>query len=239
MSKNQKILLAIVYIISLGLIFLAIFKYFDFTRISDYSYIKYKAETTLSFRNDHYIFFILLFVIFSIIWILLLGFASPLALVSGFIFGKYFGTLISVLSFTVGCTLLYILARLYFRDLVIKYLSKKIHKFKTLFNKNELLYFMLFRFAGGGGVPFAIQNLIPVIFDMKKKNYFYSTLYGLVPTVFILNSLGAGLEKIIRTSSKPSLFDVILDPNIYLPILGFLIVLIVSFFIKNKFFKNK
>ena len=134
----------------------------------------------------------------------MLGFASPLALVSGFIFGKYFGTLISVLSFTVGCTLLYILARLYFRDLVIKYLSKKIHKFKTLFNKNELLYFMLFRFAGGGGIPFAIQNLIPVIFDMKKKNYFLLNLIWISSNCFYFEFPWSWIRKIIRTSSKPN-----------------------------------
>ena len=56
---------------------------------------------------------------------------------------------------------------------------------------------MIFRFAGGGGAPFAIQNLLPVIFNMKVKNYFFSTLCGLFPTVFILSAIGEGLEKII------------------------------------------
>ena len=31
--------------------------------------------------------------------------------------------------------------------------------------------------AGGGGIPFAIQNLLPVIFNMKVKNYFFSQHY--------------------------------------------------------------
>ena len=40
------------------------------------------------------------------------------------------------------------------------------------FNKNELVYFMIFRFAGGGGIPFGIQNVLPIVFDLKVKNYF-------------------------------------------------------------------
>ena len=44
--------------------------------------------------------------------------------------------------------------------------------------------------AGGGGIPFAIQNILPVIFDMKVKNYIFATLLGLVPTTFISVALG-------------------------------------------------
>jgi uncharacterized membrane protein YdjX (TVP38/TMEM64 family) len=114
-----------------------------------------------------------LFFLFCIIWILLLGFATPISLIAGFLFGKLYGTLISVFAFTIGCTLLYYLANQYFKSLIIEKLSNKISKFKEIFNKNEFLYFMIFRFAGGGGTPFAIQNLLPVLFNMKLKNYFF------------------------------------------------------------------
>ena len=157
---------------------------------------------------------------------------------SGFIFGSFAGTIISVLGFTIGCTSMYILAKIYFRELIIKHLESKIIKFKNLFNKNEFLYFMIFRFAGGGGIPFAIQNVLPVIFDMKVKNYFYASLTGLVPSIFIINTLGSGIEKIIELNEKPSMTEIILNPEIYLPLLGFLLILIISYFLKKKFFKN-
>ena len=66
---------------------------------------------------------------------------------------------------------------------------------KNLFNRNEFFYFLIFRMAGGGGIPFAIQNLLPVIFDMKVKNYIFATLLGLVPTTFISVALGSGIRK--------------------------------------------
>ena len=168
----------------------------------------------------------------------MLGFGSPLSLVSGFIFGKYIGTFICLTSFTIGCSFLYLLANAYFRDLVEKYLENKIGKLKNLFNKNELIYFMLFRFVGGGGIPFGIQNVLPVIFNMRIKNYIYATFLGLVPTTFIICSIGSGIENIIENNESPTIFDAILNPEIYIPLLSFILILIISYFIKNKVFKN-
>ena len=172
MSKNFKIVLAIIYLISLGLILFGFFKYIDITQLSNFSYIKEKSKFLIILKDDNLILFTFLYLLFLIAWTLLLGFASPLAIVSGFVFGKAFGTIVSVLGFTFGCTLLYVLANFYFRDLIVNKLSQKISSFIKLFNKNEFYYFMIFRLAGGGGTPFAIQNLLPVLFKMKVKNYF-------------------------------------------------------------------
>ena len=97
---------------------------------------------------------------------------------------------------------------------------------------------MIFRFAGGGGIPFGIQNVLPVIFDMKIKNYFFSTFIGLIPTVFIINSLGSGVESLIEDNDTLTFSDVLFAPEIYLPITCFLILIFLSLFLKNKFFKN-
>ncbi len=97
---------------------------------------------------------------------------------------------------------------------------------------------MIFRFVGGGGMPFCIQNILPVIFDMKIKNYFYASLIGLAPIVFIINSLGSGIEEMIGVNDEIKYQDVILNPSIYWPIISFLIILFISFFIKKKIFEK-
>ena len=171
---------------------------------------------------------------YAIIFLPLLG-----SLISGFLFGKFYGTLISVLGFTIGCTLLYILANQYFKDLILHKFSNKISKFKDIFNKNEFLYFMIFRFAGGGGIPFAIQNLLPVIFNMKVKNYFFSTLFGLFPMVFILCAIGEGIEKIIENNIDPSFINMIQNKEILFPMLGFFVIIIFSFILRKIYFKNE
>ena len=96
---------------------------------------------------------------------------------------------------------------------------------------------MLFRFAGGGGIPFAIQNLLPVIFDMKVKNYFFSTLLGLFPLVFVFCAIGSGIENIIQTNTDPTFFSMLKTKEIYMPIIGFFIVLLFSFVLKRRYFK--
>ena len=238
MNTKLKITLGIAYLISLGILLFFVFSFLDLTRLTDYSYIKENTENLIEFKNDNTKVFIISFYIFIIIWILMLGFGSPLSLVSGFIFGKYIGTFICLTSFTIGCSFLYLLANSYFRDLVEKYLENKIGKLKNLFNKNELIYFMLFRFVGGGGIPFGIQNVLPVIFNMRIKNYIYATFLGLVPTTFIICSIGSGIENIIENNESPTIFDAILNPEIYIPLLSFILILIISYFIKNKVFKN-
>jgi uncharacterized membrane protein YdjX (TVP38/TMEM64 family) len=237
MNKNLKTYLAVVYFICLSLVFYAFFTFLDFNELKNYSYIREKSLFLIEFKNNHLFVFSFFFFLFTIAWVLMLGFGTPVALVAGFIFGKFYGTVISVLGFAIGSTLLYFLARVYFRQFIIKCLSEKISKFKGFFNKNEFLYFLLFRFAGGGGIPFPIQNVLPVIFDMKIKNYFYSTFLGLTPTIFIINSIGSGIEGIIDLQENPSFTDILLKSEIYLPLMGFIILLIISYLIKTKIFK--
>ena len=238
MTKSVKITVGLLYILCLSLILYGFFIFVDVTQLNDYSYIRDKTQFLITIKEQNQFWFTILFFIFAIIWILLLGFATPMSLISGFLFGKFYGTLISVFGFTVGCTLLYFLANQYFKDLILDKLANRISKFKDIFNKNEFLYFMIFRFAGGGGTPFAIQNLLPVLFNMKIKNYFFSTLLGLFPMVFILCAIGEGIEKIIENNIDPSFLTMIQNEEILFPMLGFFLILIISFLLRKIYFKK-
>ena len=238
MSKNIKITVGLIYLLCLALILYGFFNFVDVTQLNNYSYIRDKTQFLIEIRDKNLFWFGSLFFLFSIIWILLLGFATPMAIVAGFLFGKLYGTIISVFGFTLGCTFLYIFANQYFKDLILEKLSKRISKFKETFNKNEFFYFMIFRFAGGGGTPFAIQNLLPVLFNMKVKNYFFSTLIGLFPMVFILCAIGSGIEKIVEENINPSFLIMIQNREILFPILGFFAILIFSFILRKIYFKK-
>ena len=88
-------------------------------------------------------------------------------LIIGFIFGKWLGTLILVFGNTVGGLLLYYLAKTFFSDLIEKKFKAKFSKFIDFFNRNDILYFMCFRFMGGGGTPFPIQNVLQFILPLN------------------------------------------------------------------------
>ena len=238
MNANPKLILALIYTSCLGALLIFLFSYLDFRDLTDYYYIKKNSEALLDYKEDNLFFFILFFFLLTTLWIFFLGFGSPVAILSGFAFGQWYGTLISSISLTIGSTLLYIFARYHFRHLIFDYLEEKIKNYKSLFKKNELFYFMIFRFAGGAGIPFPIQNILPVVFDMKVKNYFYSTLLGLIPSIFIINTLGSGVEEFIGKNEDLGYLNIIFDPGIYWPIIGFFIILILSFIIRKKLFKK-
>jgi uncharacterized membrane protein YdjX (TVP38/TMEM64 family) len=159
-------------------------------------------------------------------------------LIIGFIFGKWLGTLILVFGNTVGGLLIYHLAKTFFSDLIEKKFKTKFSKFIDFFNRNDILYFMCFRFMGGGGTPFPIQNVLPVLFNMSTKNYIIATFLGIIPTTFVTVALGSGIEKIIDQNAELSFISVIQSPEIYLPILGFFIILVFGVIIKKFFFKT-
>ena len=73
---------------------------------------------------------------------------------------------------------------------------------------------------------------------MKVKNYFFSTLIGLFPMVFILCAIGSGIEKIIENNIDPSVLTIIQNKEILFPILGFFIILIISFILRKIYFKK-
>ena len=97
---------------------------------------------------------------------------------------------------------------------------------------------MCFRFIGGGGVPYAVQNVIPVLFNMTTRNYFIATVVGSLPSMFITVAIGSGIEKVIDENVQLNAAKVITSPDIYIPLIGFFIILISAFILKKVFFKN-
>ena len=238
-SKNFKLFIGIFYLLFLfiGLFFL--FSAVDFKDLTNYDFIRSKSDIILKYKEKNFVLLSLGYLFFSILWVLLLGFASPILLVAGFVFGKWWGILIVLTGTTIGASSLYLLAKLFFRDFINQNIGPKFLKLKELFNKNDFVYFLLFRFVGGGGIPYAIQNVMPVIFDLPLKKYFAATFLGSGPSMFVSVALGAGIEKYIIENEKLNFFTVLSSKEIYLPILGFIAILLLSFFVKNVFFKNK
>ncbi len=238
MSKNLKIFLGVSYLLILFFFLYFIFTAIEINRLDDFAYYK-KIQTNLeTYISKNIIINVIYFFIFAIIWVTLLGFGSPILIISGILFGKIIGTLVSVISISIGALLLYSIGNFFFRDLVKSILEKKFNKYIQLFQKNEFFYFFIYRFIGGLGVPFGLQNLIPILFGMKKINYFLASFFGFIPGFFIINTIGAGLNTYISQADSFSIIDFIFTPQIYLPILMFSALMFFSIIIKKKFFDD-
>ena len=238
MSKNFKLFLGFTYLLLLAVFLYFIFSNIQINRLNDFLYYKELQLGLENFISANFLTNIIYFFIFAVVWVALLGFGSPILIFSGILFGKWIGTIISIISISIGALILYTIANFFFRDTVKKILEHKFKKFIQLFQKNEFYYFFLYRFIGGLGVPFFLQNIFPVLFNMKKKNYFLSSLFGFVPSVFIFNTIGAGLNNYIEKSENFSILKLVLLPEIYFPILMFIFLIIISLLIKKNFFTD-
>ena len=239
MSKNLKIFLGISYLIILFVFLYFIFTGIEISRINDFSYYKELQKDLSNYVSVNIITNIIYFFIFAVIWVALLGFGAPLLIISGILFGQWIGTLVSVISLSIGALILYSIGNFFFRDLVKIILGQKFEKYIFLFKKNEFFYFFVYRFIGGLGVPFGLQNLIPILFGMKKLNYFLSSFFGFIPGFFIFNTIGAGLDSYVEQSEKFKMLDFIATPGIYFPIIMFACLMIASLILKKKFLKNE
>ena len=237
-SLNLKFIVGVVYIliISIGLYFL--FSAIDIKDLMSYEFIRANKDIILKYKNENFLLLTSIFFIFSIVWVLLLGFAMPLLIFSGFVFGKWWGIVIVLTGTTIGAALLYILVGFFFREAIKNKLAPKFSKLKEFFIKNDILYFTSFRFIGGGGAPYAVQNVLPILFDMPLKNYVIATFIGSMPSMFVTVSLGSGIENVIEQNASLDIFTVLFSPEIYLPIIGFFIILIVALIIKKYYFKE-
>jgi len=237
-TLNLKLIIGLTYvgIISIGLYFL--FSKIDIKDLMSYEFILLNKDIILKYKSENFALLTIAFFSFSVIWVVLLGFAMPLLIFSGFVFGKWWGVLLVVTSTTIGSSILYLLASMFFKDIIEEKLAPKFSNLKIFFIKNDIIYFMSFRFIGGGGAPYAVQNILPVLFNMPLKNYFIATLVGSIPSMFVTVSLGEGIKNIIDKNEELSIVNVLMSPEIYLPIIGFFIILIIAFFIKKIYFKT-
>ena len=236
-EKKIKLFLGSTYVLIILSFLWVFFDNYSLSEISSYEFIKNNNVYFNQLKNKNFFLISLAFFIFTIIWVMLLGFGSPIVLLSGFIFGKWFGFIYAVISLSIGATLLYIFANYFLKDLVKEKFSKKFINLNEKFKKNEFLFFLIYRFVGG--IPFFISNILPTIFNIKLKNFFFGSIIGMSPQIFIGVSLGAGLNSIIQKNTEaPSLIKLLFSPEIYIPIAALVILLIVGIIIKNIFYTN-
>jgi len=236
-SKKIKLIIGLFYIFIVSLFLYLIFTKFSFQEITSYEFIKNNRDYFYELRKSNLFLLGILFILFATLWVFAAGFGSPLALLSGFIFGKWFGLLFAVIGMTLGATLLYVFANYFLKEMIREKFLNRFRKLEEKFRKSEFIYLLIYRFVGG--IPFQIQNVLPCIFDVKVFNFFWSTLIGMIPSLFLIISIGSGLEEIINQNLEaPSMLDLITSPSIYIPMIAFFVLLLVTIFFRKIFYKN-
>ena len=237
-AKKIKLFIGLSYLILLLVFLFLFFSKFSFQEITSYDFIKENRSYFIDLKNSNLFLVFTIFLILTILWVFpFLGFGSPIAILGGFIFGKWIGTIVVVLGLSIGATFLYIFGNYFLKDLIR---DKFLNKFKNLeikFKNSEFLYLLIYRFVGG--VPWQLSCLLPTIFNVKVNNFFFATLIGIIPQIFLAVSIGSGLEKVIDQNSEiPRITEIIFSPDIYIPIFAFLGLVFITIFLRKLFYKS-
>ena len=219
--KKIKIYIGLFYLTIVGIFLYYLFSKFSFQELSSYEFIKDNVEYLSKIKTKNILLLCLLFLLFTILWVFpFLGFGSPVALLAGFILGKWLGTIIVVLGLSVGASFLYIFANFFLKDIVREKFLNKFINLEVKFKKSEFIYLLIYRFIGG--IPWQISCILPTLFNVRVTNFFLATLIGIVPQIFLVVSIGNGLETIISQNLKPpGIIDIITSPNIYLKLITY------------------
>ena len=237
-SKKLKLFIGLSYLILLSVFLYLFFSKFSFQEITSYDFIKENRLYFLEVRNSNLFLIFIIFLIITILWVFpFLGFGTPIALMGGFIFGKWVGTLVVVLGLSIGATFLYIFGNYFLKQIVREKFLNRFQNLENKFRNSEFTYLLIYRFVGG--IPWQLSCILPTIFDVKTSNFFLATLIGIIPQIFLAVSIGSGLEKVIDQNSEiPSFTDIIFLPDIYIPILAFFGLVIITIFLRKLLYKK-
>ena len=215
-SKKIKIFIGLSYLSLITVFLFFFFSNYSIQEIASYDFIKQNRTYFLGLKDSNLFLIFFIYLLFSIFWIFpLLGFGSPIALLAGFIFGKWIGTVVIVLSLSIGGTFLYMFGNYFLKELIKKKFLNKFQNLEIKFKSSEFNYLLVYRFLGG--IPWQLSCLLPTLFNVKISNFFLATFLGIIPQVFLVVSIGSGLEKVIdQNINIPGIKDIIFLPDIYI-----------------------
>ena len=238
-SKKIKLFIGIFYIFIVGIFLYYIFSKFSFQQLTSYDFLRENVDYFSNLKNTNKFLLSLSFLLFTILWVFpFLGFGSPIALIGGFILGKWLGVIVVVLGLSIGATFLYLFGNFFLKELIREKFLNKFQNLEIKFKKSEFIYLLIYRLAGG--IPWQLSCILPTIFNVRAMNFFLATLIGIIPQVFLIASIGSGLEKVIEDNLEaPGISDIITTPEIYIPLITFISLIILTLFLRKFFYKKK
>ena len=237
-SNKFKLFIGLVYLILILLFLYFLFSKFSIQELTSYDFIRHNRSYFFELKNSNLLFMFFIFLVLTILWVFpFLGFGSPVALMGGFIFGKWLGTIVVILGLSIGATFLYIFGNFFLKEFIKEKFLNKYQSLENKFKKSEFIYLLVYRFIGG--IPWQISCLLPTLFNVRVSNFFFATLIGIIPQIFLAVSIGSGFEKIIDQNSEvPDITEIIFSPEIYFPLLAFFSLILITIFLRKIFYKN-
>jgi uncharacterized membrane protein YdjX (TVP38/TMEM64 family) len=143
--------------------------------------------------------------------------ATAMTLTGGFLFGTVLGTLCNVTGATIGATLVFLVARSAFGEVLQRRAGPFLKKIEEGFRQDAVSYLLVLRLVPL--FPFWLVNLVPAFFGMSLGAYMLCTFFGILPGAVVYTSVGGGLGEFLDRGEKPDL-HLVFQPHILLPLIG-------------------
>jgi uncharacterized membrane protein YdjX (TVP38/TMEM64 family) len=172
--------------------------------------------------------------IFMAVYIVTVAFSLPgatvLTVAGGFLFGAVWGTVIVVISATIGGTVLFVIAKTALGDALRSRAGAWLQTLEAGFRANALSYLLVLRLVPI--FPFFIVNLVPAFLGVPLSTFVLGTFVGIIPGSFVYATVGAGLGSIFDTGGTFSLQGV-LTPQIITALVGLAVLALVPIVYKK------
>tara|TARA_B110000093_G_scaffold26319_1_gene25535 strand:+ start:1290 stop:2006 length:717 start_codon:yes stop_codon:yes gene_type:complete len=208
------------YIIPLSIVIIAIVGFALLRDYLSYETLRNNHESLVNFKNENYWVTVIIFIISYITLVTFALPGSPIAsLTGGFLFGLAFGTFLNVTAAATGATLIFLAAKNGFGNKLTQRIDASegsIRKIRDGIKRDEISYLLLIRLIPI--IPFAVANLVPALFGVSLRNFFFTTYIGIIPGGLVFTWLGSGLSEIFKQNEEPN-FSIIFEIYVIGPIL--------------------
>jgi uncharacterized membrane protein YdjX (TVP38/TMEM64 family) len=160
-------------------------------------------------------------IVFMAVYIVTVAFSLPgatvLTIVSGFLFGAVWGTVLVIISATLGGTILFSIAKTTLSDVLRARAGAWLLRLEAGFRQHALSYLLVLRLVPI--FPFFIINLVPAFLGVPLSTFILGTFLGIIPGSFVYATVGAGLGSVFDAGETFSLRGV-LTPQIVTALAG-------------------
>lgn len=155
------------------------------------------------------------------IYVLVVALSLPggaiMTIAGGFLFGTLLAGVVTVMSATLGATIIFLAARSAFSDALKARAAPWLLRFEAGFKRNAVSYLLILRLVPI--FPFFVVNIAPAFLGVRPLLYVATTFIGIIPGTFVYASVGSGLGAILDAGGAPDL-NIIFTPPVLLPLLA-------------------
>lgn len=143
--------------------------------------------------------------------------AAIMTLAGGLMFGLVLGTLVVVVSATLGATLVFLIAKTALGEPLRQRARGWIKRMEDGFQEDALSYLLVLRLVPI--FPFWLVNIVPAFLGMRLTSYVVATFLGILPGTAVIASIGNGVGEILEAGERPDL-SVVFSPEVLGPLVA-------------------